>query len=150
MVLSSLHDIRFLPSERGDKTKQGGVSDHAFNSSSDGPDRGWRSSLAHQPIHTNGGLHKVDPERRRGHCRCIVAPEHFRAYRFAFQDPRGQVTVYARRLWGIIPRGHINTDLSLMMCGMTIQMLQNNGQMNPVVSTALYGYDIYNNFGGVK
>jgi len=30
---------------------------------------------------------------RRGHCRCLVAPERFWSSRFALQYPRGEVTV---------------------------------------------------------
>ena len=35
--------------------------------------------------------HQVDPECRRGHCRCLVAPERFWSSRFALQYPRGEV-----------------------------------------------------------
>jgi hypothetical protein len=48
--------------------------------------------MAHQPIHPNGGIHKVDFECRCGHCRGFVAPEGFWNAWLPFHNPCGEVS----------------------------------------------------------
>ncbi len=47
--------------------------------------------MAHQPIHPDGGIHKVDFECRCGHCRDFVASECFWNFRLPLPDPHGEV-----------------------------------------------------------
>lgn len=61
----------FSASNRGRRT------DHAVSSSGHCPDRGWFSSLAHQPIHPHGGIHQGDIECRGGHCCGHVAAKRY-------------------------------------------------------------------------
>jgi hypothetical protein len=65
--------------------KQGGL-DYALNPSISSPDRGRCCSLAHQPIHPNGGLYQDDLECRRGHCHYLLAPERFWSSQFLSRE----------------------------------------------------------------
>jgi quinol monooxygenase YgiN len=48
--------------------------------------------MAHQPIHPDGGIHKVDFECRCGHCRGFVAPERFRNLQLPLHGPHVEVS----------------------------------------------------------
>ena len=52
------------------------------------PGRGGRSSLARQHFHSDGGLHQIAFECRRGHCGGGVAPEHLRTHALHHQFSR--------------------------------------------------------------
>jgi hypothetical protein len=60
------------------QTKEG--VEHAFNSRGVGPGRSWCSSLARQRLYPNGGIHQIDLECCRNHCRGLVALDRFWAY----------------------------------------------------------------------
>lgn len=65
---------------------------HASHSNSSSPDRRGRPPVAGEPFHPYAGKHQVDSERGRGHCRGVVAPEHF---------------------WAIsLPRAHSHRDIA--------------------------------------
>jgi quinol monooxygenase YgiN len=48
--------------------------------------------MAHQPIHPDGGIHKIDIECRCDYCRGFVAPEHFWDFQLPLPGPHGEVS----------------------------------------------------------
>src|ERR1700728_476734 len=63
------------------------VKDHAFNSTPGSSHRGWRPAVAGKSLHPHAVIDQVNPERRSGHRRGVVAPECIRALSFSIPDP---------------------------------------------------------------
>jgi hypothetical protein len=51
--------------------------DYAFAYCDSYSDRGWRSSLAREYLHTNGWVDQIDPERGSGYRRGDLADKYF-------------------------------------------------------------------------
>jgi hypothetical protein len=51
--------------------------EETFHPNTFSPDRRGRSPVAGEPFHPYAGKYQIDSERGGGHCRSVVAPEHF-------------------------------------------------------------------------
>jgi hypothetical protein len=58
--------------------------------------------MAHQSIYPDGGIHKVDFECCRCHCRGFVAPEHLWNFQLPLHDSHLEVS---RQLINFMSRG---------------------------------------------
>jgi len=82
-----------------------------------GSDRDWRFTLARQQLHTDGTIHQVDLECRRGHQCGLVAPEYLRTLEQPFQDPLEGLTAGVNSAVSAYLLGDLQQDQTVRRLG---------------------------------